>query len=410
MRCSAFLVFFIIGIKSTTAQWVIYNTANSLLPDNSIYAIEADSAGNIWVGTDNGLAKFDGNAWTVLDSSNSGLPVNQVRSIAFDAANRLWVGTLQAGLAVYDGLAWTGFNTANSLLPDNQVRCISFDNADSAWLGTSGGVTYLGDEGWVTYNQFNSPLGANNVTRIFIDAQNTKWIGTINGGIGKKSGNNWTIYNTGNSGLTDNTVLDFATDIYGNIWFATPAHGLGRFDGTNWFYRITANSDIPSNSISCIEIALNADVKYLGSADKGLIRWNNGLEFDSFTINNSPIPDNRISCLKITDDGKLWIGTATGGLAVFNDTTVFSSVGIKKPDLNSTIWVYPNPVTDKITINTDDNSAYSIEISNMLGELVIAQHSHGAPVTLQTVELPYGLYVLHIYKKDYHFTAKFLKQ
>lgn len=394
----------------TYGQWTIYNSTNSPLPDNTIRAIEFDQSGNTWIGTDKGLAKFDGTNWTVLDSSNSGLPVNEIRSIAVDVASRLWVGTMQAGFAIYNGINWVNYNTTNSLLADDQVRCISFDTQDSAWLGTSGGVVYLSDEGWINYNMFNSPLMANNITRIFVDRQNVKWMGTINGGMGKKEGNSWSIYNTGNSGLVDNTVLDIETDRYNNIWFTTPAHGLGRFDGSNWFYRLDANSSIPTNSITCLEIIPNTDVKYLGSANKGLIRWNNGLVFDSFTVNNSPIPDNNVTCLKRAPDGKFWIGTATGGVAVFTDTTVFAPVNIEGIAEQSTLTVYPNPVTDRLLIDNIKSGLSEIEITSLLGNLVIK-----APVTSDKIEihvgnLPPGWYVVLVKGNDYKQIAKFVKQ
>lgn len=331
--------------------WTLYNTGNSPLPDNTIRAIEQDKLGNIWIGTDNGLAKFDGNNWTLIDSSNSGLAENQIRSIAFDSANYLWVGMLPAGVSVFDGTNWTNYTTFNSLLPSDQVRTIAFDSTNAPWLGTTGGVARISDEGWEIYNMFNSPLGANNINHIMIDKDDTKWIGTVNGGITKKQGSSITTYNKLNSGLTDNTILDLEKDIYDNLWFATPAQGLGRFNGSTWFYRLDANSAIPTNSITALEIAVNTDVKYLGTSDKGLVRWNNGLVFDSFTVHNSPIPDNNISCMKRTADGKIWMGTLTSGVVVFNDTTQFPLVSNVLEVENITLSVFPNPVSDVLTVS-----------------------------------------------------------
>ena len=94
----AFLFLLLASFVRSQTVWTVYNTSNSPLPDNVIRAIEFDFTGNVWIGTDNGLAKFDGTNWTIIDSSNSDLPVNQIRSIAFDSVNHLWVGTLQAGL------------------------------------------------------------------------------------------------------------------------------------------------------------------------------------------------------------------------------------------------------------------------------------------------------------------------
>jgi ligand-binding sensor domain-containing protein len=57
------------------------------LPDNYVFAIAIDEQRNKWIGTSNGLAKFDGINWTVYDTSNSRLPDNSVNTIAIDGIN-----------------------------------------------------------------------------------------------------------------------------------------------------------------------------------------------------------------------------------------------------------------------------------------------------------------------------------
>jgi ligand-binding sensor domain-containing protein len=66
-----------------------------------------------------GLAKFDGINWTVYNTSNSGLPDNYVYAIAIDGQGNKWIGTLGGGLAKFDGVNWTVYNTSNSGLPYN---------------------------------------------------------------------------------------------------------------------------------------------------------------------------------------------------------------------------------------------------------------------------------------------------
>jgi ligand-binding sensor domain-containing protein len=61
-----------------------------------------------------GLAKFDGVNWTVYNTSNSGLPYNYVFAIAIDGQGNKWIGTNGGGLAKFDGVNWTVYNTSNS--------------------------------------------------------------------------------------------------------------------------------------------------------------------------------------------------------------------------------------------------------------------------------------------------------
>ncbi|CUU08034.1 Por secretion system C-terminal sorting domain-containing protein, partial [Candidatus Thermokryptus mobilis] len=117
--------------------WTIYNASNSGLPSNYINAIAIDGQDNLWIGTEEGLAKFDGVNWTVYNSSNSGLPSKYVNAIAFDKEGNKWIGT-NNGLAKFDGVNWTVYKTYNSGLPDNSVKTIVIDISGNKWIGTWG--------------------------------------------------------------------------------------------------------------------------------------------------------------------------------------------------------------------------------------------------------------------------------
>jgi len=52
-----------------TPEWMVFNTTNSGLPDNRVWALAIDSQGNKWIGIGGGLAKFDGDTtWTVYNT------------------------------------------------------------------------------------------------------------------------------------------------------------------------------------------------------------------------------------------------------------------------------------------------------------------------------------------------------
>ena len=83
--------------------WTVYNTSNSGIPTDRVYAIARDLDGSHWIGTgyDGGVAHFDGDSWTVYTSSNSGLPGNIVISIAIDPSGLHWFGTQGGGVASF---------------------------------------------------------------------------------------------------------------------------------------------------------------------------------------------------------------------------------------------------------------------------------------------------------------------
>jgi len=187
---------------SQTAEWTVYNTANSGLPYNTIaYPLAIDAQGNVWIGTGDhlglggGLAKFDGENWTVYNKANSGLTSNDVWALAFDAQGNLWAGTGDdfhpegGGLAKFDGENWTVYHTSNSPLTWHMVISLAFDAQENLWMGmwsthtTTGGVAKFDGENWWVFNEWNSGLPHVTATGLAFDAQGNLWIGTYGGGL-----------------------------------------------------------------------------------------------------------------------------------------------------------------------------------------------------------------------------------
>ena len=124
-----------LSVYSQKPEWLSYNTSTSGLPSNRVLSITIDGSGNKWVGTERGLAKFDGTNWMVYNKANSGLPNNNVNSISIDSSGAKWIGTGNydmdgsGGLAKFDGTNWTVYNSKNSALPSNEVHSIAIDGS-----------------------------------------------------------------------------------------------------------------------------------------------------------------------------------------------------------------------------------------------------------------------------------------
>jgi len=140
---------FPVKLLSQYPNWTVYDTTNSGLPSNVVWAIAIDGSGNKWIGTRGGLAVFDGTNWTVYNTSNSGLPSDWILAIAIDDMGNKWIGTIGGGLAEFDGTNWTVYNTSNSGLPDNYVDAIAIDASGNKWIGTEsdGLAVYSGGTG-----------------------------------------------------------------------------------------------------------------------------------------------------------------------------------------------------------------------------------------------------------------------
>jgi len=81
-------------------NWEVLTPDNSLIPSSSIYEIEIDSSGYIWITSGRGLIKYDGSNWELFTYSNSGL-VERPYSLAVDDQNRIWVGGRWLGITMY---------------------------------------------------------------------------------------------------------------------------------------------------------------------------------------------------------------------------------------------------------------------------------------------------------------------
>jgi len=151
-------------------NWTVYNTSNSDLLDDRIFTIDLENNGTKWIGTGiywevgsifgSGLTSFDGANWSVFDTTNSALPDNNIWEIAIDDNGTKWICTEGGGLASFDGYNWSVFNTINSGLPDNNIRTIAIDDYRTNWIGTSGGLAAYNENGIpVNLREFAKPQG-----------------------------------------------------------------------------------------------------------------------------------------------------------------------------------------------------------------------------------------------------------
>ncbi len=109
------------------------------LPQTSVQAIARTPDGYLWVGTQEGLARFDGVRFTVYDTGNeSAIPDKFISVLFVDRSGRLWIGT-RSGVAVLENGHFTTFNKIAGLA-HAYVRAIAEGGADRLWVGTENGL------------------------------------------------------------------------------------------------------------------------------------------------------------------------------------------------------------------------------------------------------------------------------
>ncbi len=206
----------VLSVKTYDNQWFTYNFP-SLVNDNVIGEIVIDQYNQKWViiGRGNGILVFDDNN-TLSNTSddrakklttavgNGNLPSSNVVSMAVDRNGEIWVGT-DKGIAVFYSpgnvfstnnfdaqqilVTLDGFN--QYLLESETVTAIAVDGANNKWVGTSSsGVFYLsadGTEEKLHFNTENSPLFSNSIKSIAINHETAEvFFGTAKGIISYK--------------------------------------------------------------------------------------------------------------------------------------------------------------------------------------------------------------------------------
>lgn len=358
----------------TQSAFTIYNTDNSLLPDNKVNCLYTDAGDNIWIGTDGGLVKVTpGGVWTVYTTAD-GLPDNSVRSIFIDEDDVIWIGTYLSGLVSFNGTDWTLYDPTNSGLPDYHVKAIAKDDFDTMWIGTSWGLAkWDGAEAWTSYTDENSDILVPHVNSLYIDSNNIVYAGTLNGGLAVYQDGLFSVYWTGNTEIGDNTVLSIAEDAYNNKWLATSFGGLTVMTEDYNFLRFTPlTSDIVDWSVDAVRID-HTQEGIIGMSTFGLHIFDN-TDWEHYTTANSDLPDDFINALTIDGSNHIWIGTESGGVAVFDK----DYVSIQHTTTQH-LSVFPNPAAERILIQGVQAGA-EISVYSITGKLM---ESHIAPAGLQ---------------------------
>ena len=117
-------------------------TTENGLPQNDVHLVQTRD-GYLWLGTNGGLARFDGNRFTVFDTGNTpGLLSNRILALCEDGAGDLWIGTQGGGLTRYSRGSFKTYTKADGL-PDDQVFDLLSDARGLLWASTPKGLARL---------------------------------------------------------------------------------------------------------------------------------------------------------------------------------------------------------------------------------------------------------------------------
>jgi ligand-binding sensor domain-containing protein/signal transduction histidine kinase len=275
------------------------------LPQNTVQALAQTKDGFVWLGTEVGLVRFDGNGFQVFDKNTKPgeggptLPGNDVRCLLAASDGALWIGTSE-GLARWKDGVVTEFGAKDGL-PGNNIEALSFNPDGSIWIETDkGGAEYKDDH-----------LGAAQVVCYTCPSEVT----------------------VGNATLPNRS------------WAVATATKVSIYSGDKEQTQLRIGHELPGNRIQKL-LGDREGALWVGT-NGGLARWLNG------KVERLPVTDPlaTASVLTIMEDreGNLWVGTETGGLHILRDQrfkTVGARDGLSSDDTSAvvedgagTLWV-----------------------------------------------------------------------
>ncbi len=313
--------------------------AENGLSSSDINCLLQDKLGFIWIGTDNGLNRFDGSDIKVFrnnQNSASSISDNSIWALFEDRKGNIWIGT-KAGILNKYSTEYEKFEQIkfyDNTISENSITAILEDNNGIIWIGTysQGLYNYNPSTGkfknWKYDPTNKNGISNNYITSLLQDDAGLIWISTYNGLNRlnpKKLSDGFTLFIT--SKLNENTISnDLVWKINQSIldknllWIST-ADGLCTFNiKKNKFSRLPVKVKVPSqfsNSFASVaEQIINGKHILWAATYGGLFRIdlsNNYTEqFVSDKSNSSGLLGNHIDQLLIDRSGVLWIATEKG--------------------------------------------------------------------------------------------------
>jgi diguanylate cyclase (GGDEF)-like protein len=305
------------------------------LSQSTVLCMFQDSRGYIWLGTEDGLNRFDGIKFTVYKNDPadaSSLPSNFVWAIDEDAQGNLWIATDGEGLVKWDRTLNRFVRRAD--ISSRYIRTLRFGPDGALWIGTrDAGLDRLDvTTGKLTHFGQNpddpGSLSDNRIYVLHVDTRGRLWVGT-DAGLNLLDAERGTfarfLHDPQNpSSLSQDRIRSVYADDSGIVWVGTHGSGLNRLDPA------TGRSEHFQRDPRDPDSLANDQVRAI-FRDRGGRLWvgtTGGLDlFDAerrrfvhYQHDDSPttLGDNAIMTIGQDRSGLLWVGTRLGGVHNWN--------------------------------------------------------------------------------------------
>lgn len=268
--------------------------------------------------------------WTAED----GLHNESVMALAQTKDRYVWVGT-QDGLARFDGIRFTYFGReTHPEFRSSFVFALLADRDGGLWVGTrGGGVVEIRDGVLRNYGKAEG-LPDDTIIALAQAPDGAIWVGTLSDGLARIDRGKVTATLTPRNGLPGGAVRSLAFGPKGELWVALADAGLVRIDGGR-IHLFTKADGFPSRKARTLYANAAGEV-WVATMDAGLFRFANGV-FTAYRGHDGFDPP-LIRALHQDRDGNLWIGTDGQGPARLTKGRITTLRGHRYFPATADVW------------------------------------------------------------------------
>jgi signal transduction histidine kinase/ligand-binding sensor domain-containing protein/CheY-like chemotaxis protein len=315
------------------------------LPQNSVQAILQTKDGYLWLGTEEGLVRFNGTQFVSFSKTNvDAIKHNDVRALLEAHDGNLWIGTI-GGVVVRDHSGQFRAYTQKEGLSNNFVNALLEDEKGSIWVATNDGLNRFTAGTFVRVGEHDG-LSNTNVNALVQDQNHDIWAGT-NGGLNRISQDTLG-KNSVQTYLPGSVITSLYVDHSGVVWIGTDRQGLYAFRG-GALVHYGATEGVPKAPILSI-IQDQRNFLWIGTSAGGVCRSTTptlAIHLECYTSREGLSGDTVMSLFEDREKS-IWAGTESGGLNRFKDgpiATYGAAVGFNgtvrsiDEDQDRALWV-----------------------------------------------------------------------
>ena len=267
---------------------------------------------DLWIGTDNGLARWNGTELTQAGLSHF-LMHAQILSMTRDHESNVWVGT-PSGLVRVNARGVSSLEERGRQV-GGAVTALFEDREGDLWVGSARGIQRFRDSVFMTYSTPGGSRPENNGP-LYVDTENRTWFAPSDGGLFWIRGDQSRQITT--AGLDKDVVYSIAGGP-GELWIGRQRGGLTHLitkGGAFTAQTYTQAEGLAQNSVYAIHRNRDGTV-WAGTLNGGASRFTNG-RFTTYTTANG-LASNTVGAIEESSDGTMWFATPNGLNALSKD-------------------------------------------------------------------------------------------